>query len=79
MLLNRAADENFDQEGIYVSMSTALDDPATWSVPTKIPTAANVHRKSWPGDMLAPTSSRPRGSLLHGGRLITSLIQQADR
>jgi hypothetical protein len=36
MLLNRAADESFDQEGIYVSMSPGLDDPSTWSTPAKI-------------------------------------------
>ena len=36
MLLNRAADEGFDQEGIYVSMSAALDDPSAWSTPAKI-------------------------------------------
>jgi hypothetical protein len=36
MLLNRAADESFDQEGIYVSMSAGLDDPSAWSTPAKI-------------------------------------------
>jgi hypothetical protein len=35
MLLNRSSDENFDQEGIYVSMSTSLDE-STWSPPAKI-------------------------------------------
>jgi hypothetical protein len=29
MLLNRAADESFDQEGIYVSMSAGLENPST--------------------------------------------------
>jgi hypothetical protein len=36
MLLNRAADESFDQEGIYVSMSAGLEKPSTWSAPAKI-------------------------------------------
>ena len=36
MLLNRSADESFSQEGIYVSMSVNLDQPSTWSAPTKI-------------------------------------------
>ena len=36
MLLNRAADESFDQEGIYVTMSAGLDTPSTWSAPAKI-------------------------------------------
>jgi hypothetical protein len=36
MLLNRSEDERFTQEGIYVSMTAALDPPSTWSAPTKI-------------------------------------------
>jgi hypothetical protein len=36
MLLNRAKDENFSQEGIYVSYSHTLDDPRSWSPPEKI-------------------------------------------
>jgi hypothetical protein len=36
MLLNRAKNENFDNEGIYVSFSSALDDAAAWSAPRKL-------------------------------------------
>ena len=36
MLLNRARDENFNNEGIYVSYARTLDDPRAWSVPRKI-------------------------------------------
>lgn len=36
MLLNRASDESFDQEGIYVSFADRIDNPAGWSLPTKI-------------------------------------------
>jgi hypothetical protein len=36
MLLNRAKDENYAQEGIYVSFATALDDPTLWSPPQKL-------------------------------------------
>jgi hypothetical protein len=36
MLLNRAADESFTQEGIYVSMTSTLETPSTWASPTKI-------------------------------------------
>jgi hypothetical protein len=36
MLLNRANDELFSQEGIYVSFSPRLDDPLAWSAPQKI-------------------------------------------
>jgi hypothetical protein len=36
MLLNRAKDEQFGQEGIYVSFSPTLADPARWSTPAKL-------------------------------------------
>src|SRR5205823_13170351 len=36
MLLNRAKDESYTQEGIYVSFAPRLDDPRLWSPPEKI-------------------------------------------
>ena len=36
MLLNRAKDENYAQEGIYVSFAPSLDDPSLWSTPQKL-------------------------------------------
>jgi hypothetical protein len=36
MLLNRAKDESFGQEGIYVSYASRLDNPRLWSAPVKI-------------------------------------------
>lgn len=36
MLLNRAKDEQYNNEGIYVSYAAALDNPAAWSAPQKI-------------------------------------------
>lgn len=36
MLLNRTKDEDFTQEGIYVSFASRLDDPAAWTTPMKI-------------------------------------------
>lgn len=36
MLLNRAKDENYTQEGIYVSFAPRLDDPRLWTLPVKI-------------------------------------------
>jgi hypothetical protein len=36
MLLNRARDTKYNQEGIYVSFSNRLDDPRLWSAPMKI-------------------------------------------
>ena len=36
MLLNRAKDESYTQEGIYVSYAPRLDDPGLWTTPQKI-------------------------------------------
>jgi hypothetical protein len=36
MLLNRARDESYTQEGIYVSYAPRLDDPSLWTAPVKI-------------------------------------------
>ena len=36
MLLNRTKDEQFTQEGVYVSFASRLDDPAAWTTPIKI-------------------------------------------
>ncbi|MGE0363172.1 MAG: hypothetical protein AB7H93_13595 [Vicinamibacterales bacterium] len=36
MLLNRAKDDEFGQDGIYVSYASRLNDPAAWSRPVKI-------------------------------------------
>jgi hypothetical protein len=36
MLLNRAKDDQFGQDGIYLSFSPTLDDPSQWSRPVRI-------------------------------------------
>lgn len=36
MLLNRAKDDQFGQEGIYVSFAPGVADPRAWSVPVRI-------------------------------------------
>jgi hypothetical protein len=36
MLLNRAKDERFNQEGIYISFAPSLEDPDLWSEPARI-------------------------------------------
>ena len=36
MLLNRSKDEQYSQEGIYVSYAPSLDDPGAWTTPVKI-------------------------------------------
>jgi hypothetical protein len=41
MMLNRAKNTRYDQEGIYVSFSPRLDDPRLWSPPVKILNGGN--------------------------------------
>jgi hypothetical protein len=36
MLLNRAIDSNWRQDGIYVAFAKTLDDPRSWSTPTRL-------------------------------------------
>jgi hypothetical protein len=36
MLLNRSKDENYGQEGIYVSYAPRLDNPSLWTPPVKV-------------------------------------------
>ena len=36
MLLNHARDARWNQEGIYISFASRLDDPSAWSAPVKI-------------------------------------------
>ncbi len=42
MLLNRARDDEFNQDGIYVSYSPTVSDPSRWTVPVKI-----MHGGTW--------------------------------
>lgn len=47
MLLNRAKDKEWSQEGIYVSFARDIADPRGWSVPRKIVDAAMLERSKW--------------------------------
>lgn len=64
MLLNRAKDENYGMEGIYVSFSPTLDNPLAWSAPQKLLTGGKWYPQvvgSTPGtgtDKLAGASAR---------------------
>jgi predicted O-methyltransferase YrrM len=47
MLLNRAKDKNWGQEGIYISYNTHPDNPEGWSRPEKILDAAELEKSKW--------------------------------
>jgi hypothetical protein len=47
MLLNRAKDKNWTQEGVYVSFNADLADPTGWTTPAKILDAAELEKSKW--------------------------------
>lgn len=47
MLLNRARDKDWSQEGIYVSFNPSLGDPTGWTSPVKILDAADLEKSKW--------------------------------
>jgi hypothetical protein len=47
MLLNRARDKDWAQEGIYVSFNPDLGDPTGWTEPMKILDAAELEKSKW--------------------------------
>ncbi len=47
MLLNRAKDKDWSQEGIYISFNPDLGNPAGWTAPVKILDAAELEKSKW--------------------------------
>jgi len=47
MLLNRARDKDWTQEGIYVSFNPALGDPTGWTTAVKILDAGELEKSKW--------------------------------
>ena len=47
MLLNRARDKDWTQEGIYVSFNADLADPTGWTEPAKILDAKELEKSKW--------------------------------
>ena len=61
MLVNRARNESFDNEGIYVAYAATLDDPGGWSTPRKLMSGGGWYPRS-PASKLAPAPTRSRAS-----------------
>ncbi|UCF43434.1 MAG: hypothetical protein JSV99_00460 [Planctomycetota bacterium] len=47
MLLNRAIDKDWSQEGIYISYNSDLANPSGWTKPKKILDAAELENSKW--------------------------------
>lgn len=52
MLLNRAKDEEYGQEGIYISYAPRLDDPSLWTAPQKL-----LHGGRWYPQVIGSASA----------------------
>jgi len=66
MLLNRARDKDWSQEGVYVSFNPDLGDPAGWTVPAKILDAAELEKSKWYPQVVGLDASRRETDKLAG-------------
>jgi hypothetical protein len=66
MLLNRARDKDWTQEGIYVSFNRDLGDPAGWTSPVKILDAAELEKSKWYAQVVGLDASKRETDKLAG-------------
>jgi hypothetical protein len=66
MLLNRARDKDWTQEGIYVSFNAALGDPTGWTTPVKILDAAQLQKSKWYPQVVGIEATRQETDKLAG-------------
>jgi len=64
MLLNRATDSRWKQEGVYVSFNSTLSNPAAWSAPRKILDSPGADR--WYPQVLGIDTNRQETDKLAG-------------
>jgi hypothetical protein len=67
MLLNRAKDKDWAQEGIYISFNRDLSDPEGWTRPLKILDAAELEKSKWYPQIIGTGAGR-RGTDKIAGR-----------
>lgn len=68
ILLNRAKDKNWAQEGVYVSYNRDLADPAGWSKPRKLLDGSELPRSKWYPQVIGSDASRKETDKLAGRR-----------
>ena len=66
MLLNRAKDKDWAQEGIYASFNPDLGAPAGWTQPVKILDAADLEKSKWYPQVVGIDTSRDETDKLAG-------------
>jgi len=66
VLLNRAKDQNWAQEGIYVTYNPDLSDPSGWSKPVKILDAPELEASKWYPQVIGVDARRAETDKLSG-------------
>ena len=66
MLLNRAKDNDWTQEGIYISFNPELSNPAGWSKPVKILDAKDLEKSKWYPQVVGTDSAERQTDKLAG-------------
>ncbi len=66
MLLNRAKDKNWAQEGIYISFNPELSKPSEWTKPVKILDAAELEKSKWYPQVVGTDSAKHETDKLAG-------------
>lgn len=66
MLLNRAKDKDWHQEGIYVSFNDDLSDPSGWTKPSKVLDASVLRRSKWYPQVVGTDTARHETDKLAG-------------
>jgi hypothetical protein len=66
MLLNRAKDKDWGQEGIYVSFNRDLSDPGGWQTPSKILDAGELEKSRWYPQVVGTSAQKRETDKLAG-------------
>ena len=66
MLLNRAKDKDWTQEGIYVSFNPDIADPKCWTQPVKILDAGELEKSKWYPQVMGTDAAKRETDKLAG-------------
>lgn len=68
MLLNRAKDKDWTQEGIYISFNAEIGDATGWTKPAKILDAKDLEKSKWYPQVMGTDSAKRQTDKLAGRR-----------
>jgi hypothetical protein len=68
MLLNRAKDKDWGQEGIYISFNKELSEPGGWTKPVKILDASQLEKSKWYPQVIGTDAAKHETDKIAGRR-----------